>query len=148
MSEIKLALFAAFATLYVVACAATDGLFNSLIFREHRRLSYFSTEKRLIYLRGEWSWISVLFLVYLGFVAPSLASLAIGGLRYLFVFWLIFLLVNWDVIFGRIVFDDWLGDTPSMKLFGLGWIHTSIWVSIGARLVLAAAIAYALRRFG
>ena len=61
--------------------------------------------------------------------------------------WLIFLLVNWDVIFGRIVFDDWLGDTPSMKLFRLGWIHTSIWVSIGARLACAAGVAYVLRRF-
>ncbi|MFN7950828.1 MAG: hypothetical protein U0610_03805 [bacterium] len=143
----KLVLFVLFATLYVIACAATDGLFNRLVFREHRRLSYFSTEKRLIYLRGEWSWISVLFLLYLGLVAPSLASFAIGGVRYLLVFWLIFALVNWDVIFGRIVFDDWLGDLPSMKLFRLGWIHTSIWVSIGVRLALAGVIAFALARW-
>jgi len=34
-----------------------------------------------------------------------------------------------------------------MKLFRLGWIHTSIWVSIGGRLLLAAGVAYALRRF-
>jgi hypothetical protein len=144
----KLTLFIVLAALYVAACAATDGLFNRLIFREHRRLPHDSTEKRLVYLRGEWSWISLVFLLYLGLVAPSLASWAIGGTRYVLVFWVVFLLVHWNVIVGRLVFDRWFGDTPGMKLGALGWIRTSAWVSVIGRLILAVIVAIVAARTG
>ncbi len=128
--------FVVLSFLYVVACAVTDGMFNRLIFREVRTASYFSEEKRLIYERNEWISVTFCFLIFIGFIAPVLASYAIGGMKYVFIFLTVFCFTSWDVIFGRIVFDDWFGDIPSMKLPFVGWFHTPLKQNLYGRGVL------------
>ena len=137
----KLFLFVVVSALFTAAVAATDGFFNRLIFREHRTKSYFSDEKQEIYKRWEWNAISILFLIFIPVVVPVLASYAIGGWDYVLFYLLVFLLVDWDMIFGRIVFDDWFGDIPSMKLPGIGWLHTPLWPNVATRGVLALVVA-------
>lgn len=134
--------------LYVVACAVTDGMFNRLIFREIRTCSYFSEEKKPIYARNEWVAVTFCFLIFIGFIAPVLASYAIGGMEYVFAFLAVFCFTSWDLIFGRIVFDDWFGDIPSMKLPIYGWLHTPlkqnlyVRAALGTLCVLIVLIAY------
>ncbi len=133
--------------LWSVSVALVDGMFNRLIFREHRRLSYFSEQKQAIYKRNEWVFITIFYLILISYIFPSIASLAIGGVKYWLIFSIIFALVDWDIIFGRVVFDDWLGDLPSMKLPKLGWLHTPLWLSIVIRLVIAAVLVLILVAF-
>ena len=128
--------FVVLSFLYVVACAVTDGMFNRLIFREIRTFSYFSEEKKPIYERTEWIFVSFFFLIFIGFIAPVLASYAIGGMKYVFIFLAVFCFTSWDLIFGRIVFDDWFGDIPSMKLPIKGWLHTPLKQNLMVRGVL------------
>lgn len=128
--------FVVLSFLYVVACAVTDGMFNRLIFREIRTFSYFSEEKKPIYERNEWTFVSFFFLIFIGFIAPVLASHAIGGMKYVFIFLAVFCFTSWDLIFGRIVFDDWFGDIPSMKLPFKGWLHTPLKQNLMVRGVL------------
>jgi hypothetical protein len=113
-------------------------MFNRLIFREIRKASYFSEEKKPIYERNEWVFVTFFFLIFLGFIAPVAGSYAIGGMKYVFVFLAVFCFTSWDLIFGRIVFDDWFGDIPSMKVPVRGWIHTPLKQNLCVRGALGA----------
>ena len=92
--------------------------------------------KKEIYTRAEWTGFCFILLIFLGIVAPSLVGLAIGGVNYLFLFLALFCLVHWDMIFGKLVFDNWLGDLPSIRLPIVGWLHVPLWQTTLGRLIL------------
>lgn len=58
------------------------------------------------------------------------------------VYWIVLLLVQWDVIFGKLVFDDWLGDSPSICLPKVGWLSFSLQLVIAGRIILAAILGF------
>lgn len=135
-------LFILFSICYVVACAVTDGAVNKLIFREHAKDSYDSNWKKEIFKKKEWAFIGMSFLIFIGVIAPVVASYVIGGFKYVFIFLAIECFISWDMIFGKIVFDDWFGDTPSIKLPWIGWIHMSLKLNLFLRLVLGMIFTY------
>lgn len=134
--------FILFSIVYVVACAITDGEGNRLIFRRHTREPYSSKWKRRLFKKKEWAIEGLFFLIFIGVVAPVVASYAIGGLKYVFIFLAIESFISWDVIFGKIVFNNWFADTPSIKLPVIGWIHISLKSSLVMRLVLGLMFVY------
>lgn len=108
--------FVIFSIIYSAACAILDGLANRLIFRQNRKLSYFHPIKKSIYQLPEWTGFCMILLIFMGLVAPIAASFAMGGIQYVYLYLAIFCLIHWDMIFGKLVFDDWLGDLPSIRL--------------------------------
>lgn len=129
--------FVLFSGLYVVFLAVVDGLFNRLVFREHRKLTYHSPEKKDLYKRWEWSAIGVVFLIILPILLPIFAALYLGGLNYVFLYVIVLLLVPWDMIFGALVFDDFLGDTPSIAIPLYGWFSMPLLTVTAIRIDLA-----------
>ena len=136
-------LFVLFSIGYVVACAVTDGVDNRLIFREHAAEPYSGDWKKELFKKREWAVIGLSFLIFIGVVAPVVASYAIGGARYVFIFLAVECFVSWDMIFGKIVFNNWFADTPSIKLPGIGWIHMPLKFNLLLRLVLGVVFIYA-----
>ncbi len=132
--------FIVLSALYVATLAVVDGLFNRLIFRELRDASYFSEEKSAIYKRPEWRAIGVLFLIVLPVIIPAAAAYALGGWRYVGTYAAILLLVQWDIIFGKIVFGRWLGDTPSIAVPKIGWVHLPLIPTVAARIAIACLL--------
>lgn len=130
--------------LYLTSLAVVDGLFNRLVFRNKRKLSYFSEYKQHIYKRWEWKAIGIIFLIILPVVLPSFTAFIVGGFSFVTLYWVVLLVVPWDIIFGRLVFDDWFGDRPSIALPFYGWINLPLWPSIIIRVVLAVFL-YAAR---
>lgn len=130
--------FLLFAFLYNLSLAAIDGLFNRLIFRDIRKLSHFSSSKQKIYHLPEWGYIGLIFLILIGIVFPTLASYFFAGWKFVFLYQAVYWLSPWDYIFGKLVFSDWLGDTPSLKIPWIGWIHLSLLQYTIIRLVLGA----------
>lgn len=126
--------------IYVTSLAVVDALVNRLIFRENHKFSYFSPEKEKIYKMKEWQWYCFLFLIVLPIVIPVTLSYLIGGPQYILIYVLVFVLIDWDIIFGKVVFDKWFGDLPSICLPFVGWIHFKIVPTIIIRLVLAILI--------
>lgn len=108
---------------YVISLAILDGVFNRLVFRENRKLSYFSETKQRIYKLNEWKYIGLILLVILPIILPTVLILFCLNLRYFLLYLVVLVSVPWDNIFGKIVFDDWFGDTPSIALPIVGWQH-------------------------
>jgi hypothetical protein len=133
-------LFVAVSVCYVAALAAVDGLFNRLVFRGSRQLPHHASEKQTIYTAREWGYVGLILLVLLPAVLPTFVAYALGGMEYVALYWIVLLLVQWDMIFGKIVFGDWFGDTPSIALPGIGWMRFDLRVTIAMRVVLAAAV--------
>ena len=125
---------------YLTCLAVVDGLFNRLIFREDRKLSYTHQNKIEIYARWEWKYIGIFYLLFLGLGLPIMTSFFLGGVRYVEGYLLIFALFQWDVIFGKMVFNDWWADEPSIFLpkFGRVWMSLGTWISLN--LVIAVVI--------
>lgn len=140
--------FIILSVLYITALAAVDGLFNRLVFGNKRKLSYFSKEKQRIYKQWEWRVIGIIFLIILPIVLPSLAAYLFGGLKYVTLYWIIVLLVPWDVVFGALVFDDWFGDSPSIALPILGWMNFPLLNVMIVRLLLAVVLVILKIKFG
>jgi len=133
---IKEIVFILISALYIILLAVVDGLFNRLIFRENRKLSYFSKIKQEIFKRWEWTVIGILFLIVLPVIIPVTISFFIGGIKYVLLYLLILFIVPWDVIFGRLVFDDYFGDTPSIALPFVGWLNIPLKIVYTVRLIL------------
>ncbi|KKR87985.1 MAG: hypothetical protein UU32_C0002G0010 [Candidatus Woesebacteria bacterium GW2011_GWB1_41_10] len=133
-------LFILTSALYVTSLAVIDGLVNKLIFRSNSTLSYFSKEKREIYKMKEWYWYCFLFLIILPFVVPIALSYLIGGLQYIFVYILVLVIIDWDIIFGKLVFNKWFGDLPSICLPYFGWIHFKLLPTIVVRLIVVVVV--------
>lgn len=108
---------------YVISLAILDGVFNRLVFRENRKLSYFSETKQRIYKLNEWKYIGLILLVILPIILPTILILFCLNLRYFLLYLVVLVSVPWDNIFGKVVFDDWFGDTPSIALPIVGWQH-------------------------
>jgi hypothetical protein len=133
--------FIIISVLYVSSIAIIDGCFNRLVFREYRKFAYSSKEKQNILRAKEWRVIGVFMLLVLPFFIPFIVSYAIGGIPYVLLYLIVFNIVEWDLIFGYLVFDNWFGDTPSIALPGIGWIHVPLKRSIYLRLfILSLAI--------
>lgn len=128
--------FITISTIYVTTLAVIDSMVNRLIFRENYKLSYFSPTKQTIYKRPEWTLYCFLFLIILPVVIPVLVSYSLGGIKSVITYVLIFAVVDWDIIFGKIVFNDWFGDFPSICLPKIGWVHFKLWPTIVIRLVI------------
>ena len=137
-------LFVLISAIYVFCLALIDALFNRLIFREIKKLPYAAKEKQIIYKNWEWQGIGLILLVILPMVLPSLVSYLVGGWKYLGIYWVIFLTIQWDVIFGKLVFDDWWGDTPSIALPFIGWRQFNLKRVVWSRLILALIISCSL----
>lgn len=131
---------------YLLALAIIDATFNRLVFREHASLPYGSTTKQAIYRLPEWKIIGVLLLLYLPVILPSILSFLLGGIKYLLLYLTILCLTPWVSIFGKIVFGDWTGDTPSIALPFIGWIQTPLSKNIYSRCLLASLLTYLLIR--
>lgn len=129
--------FAAFSLIYLTSLAVVDGIFNRLVFREKRKLPYSSLEKKEIYQLWEWRAVGLILLLLLPIVLPSLTAYLLGGVSYLLIYLILLLLLPWDLIFGALVFDDILGDRPSIALPYLGWISLPLWLVMAIRLILA-----------
>lgn len=128
--------------IYLVSMAVVDGMFNRLIFREDRKLPYNSSQKQKIYKKWEWKVIGVLYLLVLPLIIPTTVAYIIGGWWYVLGYGIVFLVVQWDMIFGKIVFGSWTSDTPSIAIPIVGWIQVSLkrWLIIKL-LVLIAIVA-------
>jgi len=139
-----LLIFITLSSLYIGSLAIVDGLFNRLVFREDAKFPYESKEKKSIYKLPEWKYIGVIFLIILPVVLPCLVSYFIGGLYYVLVYLSALMVIQWDMIFGKLVFDNWFGDKPSIALPFIGWINTNlsdvVWVRIIIFLILLVAI--------
>ena len=133
-------LFVVISVCYVAALAAVDGLFNRLVFRGSRQLPHHASEKQTVYTAREWGYVGLILLVLLPAVLPTVVAYAVGGMEYVALYWIALLLVQWDMIFGKIVFGDWFGDTPSIALPGIGWLRFDLRVIIATRVVLAAIV--------
>lgn len=139
-------LFILLSGVYVLSLATIDGMFNRLVFRKKRKLSYFSRHKQPIYRLWEWKVIGVVLLIGLPIVIPVLVTFALGGWKYVLLYLATLLIIPWDILFGRIVFDDWLGDVPSIALPKIGWIHLPLSQVMLIRFVgLVATIALLIR---
>ena len=130
--------FCVIAALYILCLALVDGLFNRLVFREKRKLAYVAPAKQKIYQHWEWQYIGLLLLIILPVVFPVIVAFSLGGMQYVWIYLALLMLLQWDVLFGKLVFDDWWGDTPSIALPGIGWMHHELKSVILARLSLAA----------
>ncbi|MBI3380112.1 hypothetical protein HY029_05135, partial [Candidatus Gottesmanbacteria bacterium] len=113
-------------TIYISSLIIVDGMFNRLIFRSHRKLSYFSLKKQKILKRWEWKVIGVLYLIVIPLIIPCFVIYEFLGWRYILLYLIIFSVIHWDLLFGQIVFNSWFADTPSIALPFLGWNHFSI----------------------
>jgi hypothetical protein len=133
----QIILFILFSILYIISLITVDSMFNRLVFREHRVFSYDSLEKKAILARYEWKVIGVVLLLILPFVIPFCVSFYIGGINYLLIYIIIFSLIQWDVIFGRVVFGTWIGDTPHIALPIFGWVSMKLKNAIKLRLIIA-----------
>lgn len=122
---------------YVISLALIDALFNRLVFREDRKLSYFSYSKQKIYQLPEWQYIGVVLLIILPIVFPILTIHLFLGVKYMTLYLIVLVLVPWDNIFGKIVFGNWFGDTPSIALPFVGWLHFNLRQSLVIRAILA-----------
>ncbi len=140
----QIAWFTVISTLYLLFLAAVDGLFNRLIFRENSDKPYESKEKQAIYELPQWRYIGLIFLLILPILLPLSVSYLIGGLRYVLIYTIILLSVQWDMIFGKLVFNNWWGDTPSISLPYLGWLSFPLRLTILVRLCLAVALSLLL----
>ena len=139
MSPIPLIIIAC---LYNISLALVDSLFNRLIFKKDRRLPYHSSLKKEIYLLPEWRYIGLIHLIILPVVMPSTLAYILGGFRYVLVYLIICLVIQWDLIFGHVVFDHWLADTPSIALPKIGWLSFPLAATVFIRLILAIALAF------
>lgn len=144
----KLIAFLILSGMHATFCALTDGYFNRLIFRELSPLPVLSAEKKPIYDRKEWIYISIFFLVGIGVVIPSCFSYLIGGFSYMLLYLAVLMLVQWDVIFGKVLMGDWFGDLPAMKVPKLGWIRLNLKVAISIRIAIAVALVWAAIKIG
>ena len=134
--------------LYVMSLVIVDAYFNRLIFRTQRKLSYFSPEKQRIYSHWEWKVIGAALLIFLPILLPSTVAYLVGGIHYTTLYLIVLMLIPWDILFGRIVFDDWFGDTPSIAVPYLGWKHTPLWKITTVRLGLAIMLLGLKMKFG
>ena len=134
--------------MHVIFCALTDAYFNRLIFRELAPLPVRSDEKRPIYERGEWVFISAFFLIGIAVLIPCGFAFLIGGLSYVLLYLAVLAFVQWDIIFGRVLMGDWFGDLPAMKVPKLGWIRLKLGWCVSVRIVIAALLVLAAVRLG
>lgn len=132
--------FITISALYVCCLAIIDGVFNRLVFRSNKKLPYEHIAKQKIYLLPEWRYIGVILLVVLPVFFPAAAAYAIGGWQKVLTYLIVLLLVQWDMIFGKIVFNDWWGDKPSIALPFIGWTSFSLRLIIISRIMLAIII--------
>ncbi|OGK21751.1 hypothetical protein A3C23_00270 [Candidatus Roizmanbacteria bacterium RIFCSPHIGHO2_02_FULL_37_13b] len=130
-------IFIILSILYLISLATIDGLFNRLVFKEKRKLSYSSSYKKNIYKKWEWKIIGIIFLIFLPLILPSVIAYMSGGITLVTTYWIIFLLVPWDMIFGALVFDNCFDDTPSIALPFYGWVNLPLWLVIIIRIILA-----------
>jgi hypothetical protein len=126
--------------LYLTSLAVVDGLFNRLIFREKRKLSYFSEYKQEIFKLWEWRGIGFIFLLFLPIFLPVVTLYLFAGITYVTTYLIILILFPWDFIFGALVFNNWLGDTPSIALPYFGWTNFPLWKVTLVRILLAMLI--------
>lgn len=122
---------------YITSLAILDGIFNRLVFRENRKLSYFSETKQRIYKLNEWKYIGLILLIILPIILPTTLILFYLNLKYLLLYLIVLVSVPWDNIFGKIVFDDWFGDTPSIALPVVGWQHFKLRKTLVLRFVVS-----------
>lgn len=137
-------IFILISALYVIALATIDGVFNRLVFRSNASLPYEHKLKQKIYTMSEWQYIGLILLLVLPLFFPIVASYAIGGWPKVYVYLIVLLLVQWDMIFGKIVFNDWLADQPSIALPYIGWTSFSLKFIVISRLLLATITGLAL----
>jgi len=112
-------IFILLSVIYVTSLAIIDSLVNRLIFREHHKLSYFSSEKKDIYKLSEWVLYCALFVIVLP-VFPIFICIAFLGIKYVLIYIIVLAIFDWDLIFGKIVFNNWFGDLPSICLPRVG----------------------------
>ena len=144
----KLIVFIVLSAMHVIFCALTDAYFNRLIFREIAKLPVLSKEKKEIYDRKEWSYVSLFFLIGIAVVIPCGFAYLIGGFSYVLIYLAILAFVQWDIIFGKVLMGDWFGDIPSMKLPKFGWLRVNLKAVVLVRLVSAVVLVYFAIRLG
>ncbi len=134
--------FIILSALYNVILAIIDGCFNRLVFRENKALPYAADAKQKIYnsyLR-EWTMIGVLLLLVLPVFLPVGMLLLFAGLKYTIAYLIGMLVVQWDMIFGKIVFDSWTADTPTICYPFIGWRSYPLRFIVPARFICAAVL--------
>ncbi len=132
------------AIIYVVCLAIVDGVFNRLVFLENRHFEYEHPSKERIYKLREWRYLGLILLFVLPCLLPSVVAWVIGGIHYVMVYWIVLCLVQWDLIFGKILFNNWWGDTPSIFLPWLGRFWLPLKIAIWFRLLMVMGIVYLL----
>ena len=145
---LKLVAFLVLSAAHVTFCALTDAYFNRLIFRELSHYPVRSEQKRPIYERGEWVYVSIFFLIGIAVVIPCGFAYLIGGLSYVLLYLAVLAIVQWDIIFGKVLMGDWFADLPAMKVPKLGWIRLNLAAWVAARMVIAAVLIWAAVKIG
>jgi len=144
----KLIAFLILSCVHVTFCALTDAYFNRLIFRELSPLPVRSDEKRPIYERSEWVFVSIFFLIGIAIAIPCGFAYLLGGLSYVLLYLAVLAFVQWDVIFGRVLMGNWLGDLPAMKVPKIGWLRLNLkWWVLG-RVVVGLVFVWAAIKIG
>ncbi len=120
------------AFVYLFCLSIVDSLFNRLIFGSDRALPYSHPKKATIYAKWEWGFIGIFFILMTGLLLPMALSFVLGGIRMVGWYLIIFGIFQWDIVFGKLVFDNWWGDQPSIFLPKIGrlWFPLSTWILI------------------
>jgi hypothetical protein len=133
-------IFVFVSVLYVTILPVVDGMFNRLIFLDKRTLPYESEHKKNHYKHWEWKIIGLLLIGILPFGIPPVVAFAIGGVRDILIYFIVLCAIPWDIIFGKIVFNRWLGDTPSFALPFFGWFKFKLTHILIARFLISAVL--------
>ena len=81
-----------------------------------------------------------LFLIFLPIMFPVGIAYLIGGIKNILIYILILAVVDWDIIFGKLVFNNWFGDLPSICLPKIGWIHFKLLPTIIFRILVIIVV--------
>ncbi len=99
-------LFIIIAVLYHISLACIDAFFNKMIRRNIKDWENLP----------EFEWITVFLLIGGSFI--PLAMLWIISPFHAIVYGICFCFVQWDLIFGKIVYGEWFKDQPMLKVRG------------------------------
>ena len=127
MNTVIMVVMIILAIFFQFCLALTDAFFNKMIRERIENWEELS----------EFEWITVTLLFGCTFLPAGM--LALVSITAAWLYLLAFCFVQWDVIFGRIVYKKWFGDTPMMKVRGK-WYKIRLAYVVVLRLLIGVAL--------
>jgi hypothetical protein len=132
---VLLVVFIILAVIFQISLACVDAFFNRMI-----RNNIENWEDL-----DDYHWITLFLLFFCTFIPVGMIWM-ISEFHAL-IYGICYCIVQWDVIFGRIVYGKWLGDTPSMKIGGKWFKMKLRYVFMLKGLIAAAATVYLVIKY-